>query len=189
MKKHVLLSALLVGAFSMPALSAEVLSEEELDEVSAKGIQTIINDDDVDDQQYNNNGSLQLANEAQKDIENVVVNNNAQSAANTGVNLLGNLATTGDINAAQHNTQTADNYVAYTDQYVDNDDDVDEEQFNNNASVQLLNEAQENANSVAVINSAQSASNLGLNAVGNLATANNITTTQTNTQTAVNNVY
>ncbi len=189
MKKHILLSTLLAGALSIPAVSGEVLSEEELEEVSAKGIQIIINDEDLDDEQFNNNGSLQLANEAQQDIENVVVNNNAQSADNTGVNLLGNLSTSGDIVATQTNDQYADNYVDYTDQYVYTEDDVDDEQFNNNASVQLINEAQENANAVAAVNSAQSASNLGLNAVGNLATATSITTTQTNDQTAYNNVY
>jgi len=125
MKKHFLLSALLVGAFSIPALSGEVLSDEELEGVSAKGVQTIINDEDLDNEQFNNNGSLQLANQAQQDIENVVVNNNAQSAANTGVNLVGNLDTSGDINASQVNDQYADNFVYYTDQYVYTEEDVD----------------------------------------------------------------
>ncbi len=189
MKKHLLLSALLVGALSVPAISGEVLSEEELDEVSAKGIQTVINDEYLDDEQFNNNGSLQLANQAQQDIENVVVNNNAQSAANTGVNLLGNLDTSGDIDATQTNDQYADNYVAYTEQYVFTEEHVDDEQYNNNASVQLINEAQEFANAVAAVNSAQSSSNLGLNAVGNLATATSITTHQTNDQTAYNDVF
>ncbi len=189
MKKHILLSTLLAGVLSVPAISGEVLSEEELEEVSAKGVQTVINDEYLDDEQYNNNGSLQLVNEAQKDIENVVVNNNAQSADNTGVNLLGNLSTSGDIVATQVNNQYADNYVEYTDQYVYTEEHVDDEQFNNNASVQLLNEAQENASSVAAINSAQSASNLGLNAVGNLATATSITTTQSNSQISFNDVY
>jgi len=189
MKKHLLLSALLVGALSVPAISGEVLSDEELEGVSAKGVQTIINDEDVNAEQFNNNGSLQLANQAQQDIENVVVNNNAQSAANTGVNLVGNLDTSGDIDATQVNDQYADNFVVYTDQWVENDEDLNDEQFNNNASVQLINEAQENAQAVAAVNSAQSASNLGLNAVGNLATATSITTTQVNNQTAFNDVY
>jgi len=189
MKKHLLLSALLAGVLAVPSFSGEVLSEEELEEVAAQGVQTIYNDDDVDARQDNNNGSLQMTDEAQQDIENVVVDNAAQSAANSSVNLLGNMDTVGDITAQQGAEQTADNDVDYTAQYVDNDEDVDARQNNNNASVQIVDEAQEFAEAVAAINSAQSATNLSLNALGNISSTGAINAVQYAEQTAVNNVY
>lgn len=189
MKKHFLLSALLAGVLAGPSFSGEVLSEEELEEVAAQGVQTVYNEDDVDARQDNNNGSLQLTDEAQQDIENVVVDNAAQSAANASVNLLGNMDTVGDINASQEAEQYADNYVDYTDQLIDNDDDVDARQNNNSASVQIVDEAQEFAESVAAVNSAQSATNLSLNALGNISSTGNIIASQEATQTSYNNVY
>jgi len=74
-------------------------------------------------------------------------------------------------------------------QNVVNNNHVDGEQFNNNGSVQLVNKAQQNAAGVAAVNSAQSASNLGLNMIGNLLGAQSMTITQVNNQTAHNDVY
>ncbi len=189
MKKHLLLSALLVGALSVPAISAEVLSEEELEEVSAKGVQTIINEDHVDDDQYNNNGSVLLANDAQRTIENVTVTNNAQSAVNMGTNILGDVGADDDIDALQTSVQTAYNYVEESIQSVFNDEDLDDDQYNNNGSLQILNDAQREVDSVTISNSAQSAANLGVNITGNLGSGDDITSTQINDQYADNFVW
>ncbi len=189
MKKHFLLSALLAGVIAAPSFSADVLSDDELEEVAAKGTQTVINHDNLDANQDNNNGSLQLADEAQQDIENVVVDNAAQSAANASVNLLGNMETVGEIEADQGADQYANNFVYWTDQWIENEDDVNSEQNNNNASVQIVDEAQESATAVAAVNSAQSATNLSLNALGNIASTGDINATQWSSQTSYNDVY
>ncbi|HBG46627.1 MAG TPA: hypothetical protein DDW94_06500 [Deltaproteobacteria bacterium] len=179
------------------------LSDSEMDRVSAQGIQTIVNESNFPVADQNNNlDSVQLNDFAQEssNVEGLI--NSAVSAVNASANLLySGPATSSGIE--QENDNTAKNHVndsfafnndAYAQnlnkqtQYVNNDEfSVIEGQDNNNNSVQMNDNAQQNSEGVSVQNSAFSANNFGLNIYssdsGNIAGGD---ITQTNTQHAYN---
>ena len=179
------------------------LSDTEMDRVSAQGIQTIVNQSILPVNDQNNNlDSVQLNDFAQESstVEGLV--NSAVSAVNASANLLYGSETTSS-GITQTNDNEAQNHVndafafdndAYAQninkqtQYVNNDHlSIIEDQENNNNSVQLNDNAQQNSVGVSLINSAFSADNFGLNVYSSDSepiTGGSLT--QTNTQTAFN---
>ena len=179
------------------------LSDSEMDRVSAQGIQTIVNESNFPVADQNNNlDSVQLNDFAQEssNVEGLI--NSAVSAVNASANLLySGPATSSGIE--QENDNTAKNHVndsfafnndAYAQNLNKQTQDVNnsflvtiEDQENNNNSVQMNDNAQQNSEGVSVLNSAFSANNFGLNIYssdsGNIAGGD---ITQTNTQHAYN---
>ncbi|HBG46625.1 MAG TPA: hypothetical protein DDW94_06490 [Deltaproteobacteria bacterium] len=179
------------------------LSDSEMDRVSAQGIQTIVNESNFPVADQNNNlDSVQLNDFAQEssNVEGLI--NSAVSAVNASANLLySGPATSSGIE--QENDNTAKNHVndsfafnndAYAQNLNKQTQDVNnsflvtiEDQENNNNSVQMNDNAQQNSEGVSVLNSAFSANNFGLNIYssdsGNIAGGD---ITQTNTQRAYN---
>ena len=179
------------------------LSDSEMDRVSAQGIQTIVNESNFPVADQNNNlDSVQLNDFAQEssNVEGLI--NSAVSAVNASANLLySGPATSSGIE--QENDNTAKNHVndsfafnndAYAQNLNKQTQDVNnsflvtiEDQENNNNSVQMNDNAQQNSEGVSVQNSAFSANNFGLNIYssdsGNIAGGD---ITQTNTQRAYN---
>src|SRR3990170_4801998 len=179
------------------------LSDTEMDRVSAQGIQTIVNQSILLVNDQNNNlDSVQLNDFAQESstVEGLV--NSAVSAVNASANLLygsettsSGITQTNDNEARNHvndafaldNDAFAQNLNKQT-QYVNNDlFSIIDDQENNNNSVQLNDNAQQNSEGVSVINSAFSAVNFGLNVYSSDSEAiTGGSVTQTNTQNAYN---
>src|SRR3990170_4197733 len=157
--------------------------------------------------QDNNNNSVQVNHDAQQNASAVLVENSASSAVNAGLNVLN----AGDITNSQNtisqtNDQTAENFNNYADgevdakarnwetalhpgQYIDNQYATIFDQDNNNNSVQLNDNAQQNVTADKVVNSANSAVNVGQNLLNWDTTGGDITNSvvhQENTQTAKN---
>jgi len=129
------------------------------------------------DVQNMNNGSVQLNDDAQSDIQALVVTNTANSAANVGQNIAGltNSVAYGlrdDI--VQRNTQVAENKGGALQRARETDVDISivalsvdfDRQNVNNGSTQLNDNAQTNAAGLALTNSAGSAVNVAQNIVG-----------------------
>jgi len=158
--------------------------------------------------QENNNNSVQLNDNAQQNASAVLIENSATSAVNAGLNVLnaGNILNSDDT-IEQTNNQTAENFNNYADggtdaearnweqaanpgQYIANRDGSEiSDQNNNNNSVQLNDNAQQNVTADKVVNSANSAVNVGQNLLNWETTGGDITNSevnQTNTQTAKN---
>ena len=159
-------------------------------------------------EQDNNNNSVQLNGNAQQNASAVLVENSAASAVNAGLNVLnaGDILNSDDT-IEQTNFQTAENFNNYADggtdakarnweqaanpgQYIANLDlALVLDQNNNNNSVQLNDNAQQNVTADKVVNSANSAVNVGQNLLNWETTGGDITNSevnQTNTQTAKN---
>ncbi|ACO04468.1 hypothetical protein PERMA_1031 [Persephonella marina EX-H1] len=151
-------------------------------------------------EQNNNNNSVQLNDNAQRDAASIIVSNIANSATNIAVNMM----TTGDITntditqenkqeAYNHmNTATGDMYAFAGNlnkqkQYIYNCNctAVDGEQNNNMNSVQLNDAAQANLQTLVLLNSANSAANVGVNVL-HAGTVSGSSIVQKNTATAVN---
>src|SRR3972149_7894912 len=159
-------------------------------------------------EQENNNNSVQLNGNAQQNASAVLVENSAASAVNAGLNVLnaGDILNSDDT-IEQTNFQTAENFNNYADggtdakarnweqaanpgQYIANLDlALVLDQNNNNNSVQLNDNAQQNVTADKVVNSANSAVNVGQNLLNWETTGGDVTNSevnQTNTQTAKN---
>ena len=187
MRKHLLLTAIFgAGVLSLPALALEELSEEELQEVTAKGVQVIINNDDPDEVQNNNNDSVQLNDQAQENILAFSIMNISNSAANQSANLALADGTAGDVDIHQDTFQLADNFVFLSLQEVYNEDDPDAIQNNNNASVQIRGDAQKNAVSFHNLNAANSAVNQAAQAAAVFDTGDDVDVDQDVVQIAIN---
>lgn len=187
MRKHLLLTAIFgAGVIGSPALALEELSEEELQSVTAQGIQIIINNDDPENVQNNNNDSVQLNDQAQKNIIAFSIMNISNTAANQSANLALAQDTAGDVDIHQDTYQLADNFVFASLQEVYNEDDPDAIQNNNNASVQIRGDAQQNAISFHNLNAANSAVNQAAQAVGVFNTGDDVDVDQDVVQIAVN---
>jgi hypothetical protein len=187
MRKHLLLTAVFgAGVLSLPALALEELSEEELQEVSAKGVQVIVNNDDPDSVQNNNNDSVQLNDLSQQNILAFSIMNISNSAANQSANLALATDTAEDVDVEQETTQVADNFVLLSLQIVYNEDDPDAIQNNNNASSQLNASAQQNAVSFHNLNAANSAVNQAAQGVGVFNTGEDVDVEQEVYQEAYN---
>ncbi|ACO04689.1 MAG TPA: hypothetical protein DEP48_04365 [Persephonella sp.] len=151
-------------------------------------------------EQNNNNNSVQLNDNAQRDAASIIVSNIANSATNIAVNMM----TTGDITdtyITQENTQEAYNHMNMATgdmyafagnlnkqkQYIYNCNctAVDGEQNNNMNSVQLNDAAQANLQTLVLLNSANSAANVGVNVL-HAGTVSGSSIVQQNTATAVN---
>jgi len=158
--------------------------------------------------QENNNNSVQLNDNAQQNASAVLIENSATSAVNAGLNVLnaGNILNSDDT-IEQTNNQTAENFNNYADggtdaearnweqaanpgQYIANRDGSEiSDQNNNNNSVQLNDYAQQNVTADKVVNSANSAVNVGQNLLNWETTGGDITNSivhQENTQVAKN---
>ncbi len=154
--------------------------------------------------QDNNNNSVQLNDNAQQNAESITINNNANSARNYGINVHSSMGLISESAASQSNDQTAKNHnnratgaVATAEnlnketQFVTNDWDNDSNvmnvvgQNNNNNSVQLNDNAQENATGLEIRNSAISAYNTGMNIMV-FESSENASLSQSNDQEAYN---
>ena len=150
--------------------------------------------------QNNNNNSVQLNDGAQSEAAGIIISNIANSATNIAVNMM----TTGDITgtditqenkqeAYNHmNTATGDMYAFAGNlnkqkQYIYNCNctAIDGEQNNNMNSVQLNGNAQANLQTLVLLNSANSAANIGVNVL-HAGTVSGSSIVQKNTATAVN---
>ncbi|MDQ7055932.1 MAG: hypothetical protein Q9M89_05455 [Persephonella sp.] len=153
-----------------------------------------------DREQNNNNNSVQLNDAAQIEAAGIIIENVANSAVNTGINLMD----TGDITDStveQRNDQTAENHTNYADatdfalatninkqkQYIYNCNcsSIEGEQNNNMNSVQINDGAQGSIDSIVLVNAAASAANVGINML-KAGTISGSSVTQVNTATAVN---
>ena len=134
------------------------------------------------DNGQNNNGAVQV-NNAQKNLASLASHNNADSAVNSGVNVLdvSGKPTTASV-LTQSNVQSAENCGTHNQDVVNNGNI--EKQANNNGKVQLI-DAQTGTSSLILGNTAGSAVNYGLN-IANIQTATNWSITQTAVQTANN---
>ncbi len=178
-----------------------------------KQTQNVRNAEEIDDQaaqitiagQNNNNNAVQLNGNAQQNASGLEITNMAVSAANTGLNIgvFNNINTS---NVAQSNTQTASNFenvasaafeaeagnaepfseVSMPGQYIHNVHADIEGQNNNNNSVQLNDNAQQNAEGLSIANIAKVALNSGFNIMWIAGDTADSSITQTNTQTAGN---
>ena len=161
--------------------------------------------------QNNNNNSVQLNDSAQQDADALAIVNNANSAQNSGLNIIVDAIDVPkgikNTTVTQTNTQTASNHEnfasAYEDAYagninkqsqeVINSDKVNDTEVqveivdnsNNNNSVQLNDSAQQNAKALEITNMAVSSANTGFN-IAIFSNVTDSTITQTNDQTASN---
>ncbi|WP_457623057.1 beta strand repeat-containing protein [Persephonella sp.] len=150
--------------------------------------------------QNNNNNSVQLNDNAQAKAQGLIISNIANSAANIAVNMMN----TGDItntSITQENVQIAKNHVNFADGYTSafagnlnkqkqyiyncNCTAIDGEQNNNMNSVQLNGNAQAEVAALTLVNSANSAANIGINLL-HAGTVSGSTIVQRNTATAEN---
>ena len=158
--------------------------------------------------QDNNNNSVQLNHNAQNGVRGFVVENGANSAMNTGLNLAFIPGDVVDSTVTQRNIQVSNNYnnTAYGEniagagnveqgatQTVDNFWTEVKDQDNNNNSVQINDAAQSNAVVGVLENVANSASNIGVNILSGsdvdpFVATNSFSTSliQENKQTAIN---
>ncbi len=185
----------------------KALTDAELEDVNAQGLQLITNDNrdfmpPLSDQN-NNLDSLQLNGSAQKDSNVAGIVNSAKSAVNASANILRVETVDGDKNedtiiqsniniAANHQNEAkarAGDSLAFNQnkqtQYVDNTpvSQIDG-QNNNNNSVQLNDNAQQDSVGVSIINASTSAVNFALNVVN--ASSLSDTVSQSNYQEATN---
>ncbi len=124
-RRNLLLSALLaVSIGALPALSSdtEVLSDEELEDVSAQGLQTVRNGNQIFSiansnhlkgsvqDQDNNLDSVQMRNNAQESAVIQGLSNSAQSSLNTNANFLDTNEGSFSTNFSQSNDQEANNH-------------------------------------------------------------------------------
>ena len=186
MKRQVLNLTLLTALLTPVAMGAEIISDEELDDVSGGQLQVITNGGNVNAHDDNNNGSVILHNNAQRYVSGVYISNNAASAVNNATNIV-NALSSGPVTVTQTNNQCADNSVMRKQQEVANGGDVNDIQDNENASVLITDDAQQNANNLSLVNSAVSAVSRATNMV-NIPTAGSLTATQTSEQDADNEV-
>ncbi|WP_457625878.1 hypothetical protein [Persephonella sp.] len=164
--------------------------------------------------QDNNNNSVQLNDNAQREVNSLVLSNYALAAVNTGLNVMNAGNITGS-SIDQLNEQTASNFkntangataiagnAEWTDSYfyktgehevgqmIENIHAVipaDKEQNNNNNSVQINDFAQVEASTLITANIANSAANIAFNLM-NTGDITDSTVTQTNNQLAENHV-
>ncbi len=191
----------------------KALTDAELEDVNAQGLQLIMNDNRAFSpplsDQNNNLDSVQLNSSAQQNSRVAGIVNSAKSAVNASANILrvGNVTDGGNGNKdtiIQSNTNIATNHqnvaVALSSegentafasnlnkqtQFVENTpvSQVDG-QNNNNNSVQLNDDAQQNSLGVSIMNASTSAVNFALNVV--TASSLSDTVIQSNSQVATN---
>ncbi len=178
-----LASALLAGMVVSPVAFAQVssLDDEILADVSAQGIQTISNPTQIRDQQ-NNNDSVQVNGDSQRGSSGMEVVNYADSASNVHQNVA-NISNSEGVTVTQANDQYAENH-GNSDQQITNED-RSRRQNNNNASVQLNDNAQRGISSATVSNAATSAVNVGQN-IASVTDSSDIGAQQYNSQVAMN---
>jgi hypothetical protein len=145
--------------------------------------------------QRNNLNSVQLNDDAQVDVDSMILANTAGSAMNIGQNVADSFAIFGFNGIVQENIQFADNSYFWSNwsfQDITNDDGfvtITSFQDNNNSSVQLNDSAQDGTSTMILANTAQSGMNIGQNvaSAGNLVFGNLFI--QSNDQVALNNTW
>ncbi len=170
----------------------------------------IKNDGDVNEEQHNNNASVLLTDNVQRNGKHFSLINGAVSAINRSTNMV-TVSSAGQINGSQGSKQGSKNVIAPNDldapnpppstvsgmnrefyHYVENNGDLNADQKNNQASLQLTDNAQRNVQNFDLINIAASAGNLAtnvasLNASGDVGTAG-MPFSQGNVQAACNQI-
>ncbi len=189
MKRQVLNLTLLTALLTPVAMSTQIVSDDELDDISGGQLQVVTNGGGINSHQDNNNGSVILHHNVQSNTSGVYISNNADSAVNNATNLLNVWsAGTGPVTVTQTNDQCADNNVSRKQQEVVNGGDVNDTQDNENASVLITDNAQQNANNLSLVNSAVSAVSRATNMANIYAPNSPLTATQTSEQDADNEV-
>ncbi len=153
--------------------------------------------------QNNNNNSVQLNDNAQRELSTLSAINMAQSAVNSGINILSVDGPVDGSNISQTNVQYASNHNNFASadtlalainlnkqrQIIENcfcSDLSETDQDNNMNSVQLNDNAQRKATGWMIVNAATSAINGGSNVAVVNGVVSNSVVTQTNVQTAIN---
>ena len=184
-KKTLLAAALLAATVSVPSMAGpQAISDDQLGEVSAQGIQVVTNSTNISNQQ-NNNDSVQANGNSQANTSGMQVMNMVNSAANTQTNTAA-IDTSIGISSSQSNTQYAENHEASS-QTIDNFAAVSN-QNNNNATVQMNDSSQMGTTAGIVSNVAGSAMNIGQN-IASITNSSAIGLAQSNSQTATNEGY
>jgi len=158
-KRKLLVAALLAVSVSSAVAAPEVLSEEELGDVSAQGVQVITNPTDISAQQ-NNNDSIQINGASQSGSSGMQISNSVNSADNINTNVI-NLDSSSGMTMSQLNDQSAENY------------EVSDQTVLNNITTGVAS------------NVSGSAVNVGQN-IANITNSTNISLSQTNNQYASN---
>ncbi len=180
-KGKLLAAALLAVSVSSAVAAPQVLSEEELGDVSAQGIQVITNPTDISAQQ-NNNDSVQLNGTSQSGSSGTQITNNVNSAENVNTNVV-SIDSSSFMSTSQLSNQFASNTES-SEQYIDNNASATD-QNNNNASVQINDDSQTGINVGVASNMAASAGNIAQN-IGSITNSNDIDLSQANEQLALN---
>ncbi|WP_456465100.1 beta strand repeat-containing protein [Persephonella sp.] len=180
-KGKLLAAALLAVSVSSAVAAPQVLSEEELGDVSAQGIQVITNPTDISAQQ-NNNDSVQLNGTSQSGSSGTQITNNVNSAENVNTNVV-SIDSSSFMSTSQLSNQFASNTES-SEQYIDNNASATD-QNNNNASVQINDDSQTGINVGVASNMAASAGNIAQN-IGSITNSDTTSLGQTNIQTADN---
>ncbi len=143
-----------------------------------------ISSEDTVNEQSNNNAAIQLNGDAQSKASALSIDNSASSAKNVGQNIL---YTTDTENPKlwQENVQQATHSKTMLEQTVQNGENTLEQQ-NNSASVQANDNAQNEANGLAITNTSYSAENIGQNIMQAKDVTGDIKISQANTQNAFN---
>ncbi len=184
-KKTLLAAALLAASVSVPSMAGpQAISDDQLGNVSAQGIQVVTNPTAISNQQ-NNNDSIQANGSSQANSSGIQVMNMVNSAVNTQTNTAA-IDTSLGITLTQSNDQYAENHE-YSSQTIDNGSTVSA-QNNNNASVQMNDSSQMGATAGVVSNVAGSAMNIGQN-IASITNSSAIGLSQSNSQFATNEGY
>ncbi len=199
MRRQVLNLTLLTALLTPMAIGTEIISDEELDDVSGGQLQQTImsggqlqqtiNGGNVNAHQDNNNGAVVLHNFAQSGMSGAYVFNGAESAGNNGTNMF-NGSAAGPIVLDQRNNQCAQNSVLRKQQEIGNMGDVNNNvvQDNENGSVLITDNAQQNANNLSLVNSAVSAVSRATNIANITLPTTSIDVTQESIQRSQNEV-
>ncbi len=184
MKRQVLNLTLLTALLTPIAVGMEIISDEELDDVSGGQVQQIINGGNINAHQDNDNGSVVLHGNVQRYAPNVI--NVAASVDNVATNIA-NVSGT-NVNVIQTNNQCGNNTVHREHQEIFNGGDLNDTQDNQNASVLITENVQRNGNAIYTVNAAVSGVGVATNIATVTAPGGIADVDQTNEQHTENNV-
>ncbi len=179
--KRIMISALVAMVVSSAAIAGvSTLSEDELGDVSAQGIQNIYNGGTANDQ-LNNNEALELRGTSQKEAQGMEIVNSSSSAINANQNVANLVNGSGEL--TQKNCQIAKNGKNAV-QTTTNKGPL-HKQVNDNGAVNLSDKAQSEASAAVMVNAAKSGINEGQNIL-TVDKSKNLVLRQKNSQQASN---
>ncbi len=189
MKRQVLNLTLLTALLTPVAVGTEIISDEELEDVSGGQLQQTINGGNVNLHQDNDNGAVVLHNNVQRFARGAYIFNGAASVGNNGTNIF-NGSAVGPIVLDQRNNQCGENKVLRKQQEIGNGGDINSNavQDNENGSVLITDNVQQNANNLSLVNSAVSAVSRATNIANITLPTTSIDVTQESIQRSQNEV-